>query len=226
MSYQAMKQTTLATSSRLPNPPNTQPTTLRSTRFGGGEIWLAPYCAARRCACATSRPVFGATANRRSASSMDTRCQSSSDRSRETERTRRKLVLFSDRRVGLDGPLTAFLDALPLLPWSDLLLRSRCKLIVRYSMGRRAEGGTVGACIESVLRIMRARSPSWSRCLVSVGTIVIRWFSTSFDMTKSGEEKKDYGDPPWKKKRIPKRLRCFLHYLTRGRGSAMTLKPR
>jgi hypothetical protein len=45
-------------------------------------------------------------------------------------------------------------------------------------------------------------------------------------MTKSGEEEKDYGDPPWKKKRIPKRLRCFLHYLTRGRGSAMTLKPR
>jgi hypothetical protein len=82
MPYQAMKQTMLAASSRLPNPPKTQPITLRSTRLGGGEIWLAPYRATRRCACAASRPVFGATANRRSASSMDTRCQSSSDRSR------------------------------------------------------------------------------------------------------------------------------------------------
>ena len=198
MSYQAMKQTTLAASSKLPNPPKTQPTTLRSTRFGGGEIWLAPYCAARRCACATSRPVFGATANRRSASSMDTRCQLSSDKSREKDRM--VLMLFSDRRAGLDRPLTAFLDAPPLLPWSDLLVCSKCKLIVRYSMGRRAEGGTVGACIESVLRVMRIRSPSRSRCLVSVGTIVIRWFSTSFDMAKSGEQEKGFGDPPWKKK--------------------------
>ncbi len=161
MPYQAMKQTTLATNSRLPNPPKTQPTTLRSTRFGGGEIWLAPYCAIRRCACAASRPVFGATANRRSASSMDTRCQSSSDRSRVTGRVgRRKLAHFSDRQVRLDRPLTVFLDALPLLPWSDFLLCSKCKLSVRYSMGRRAEGGTVGACIERVLRVMRVRSPS------------------------------------------------------------------
>jgi hypothetical protein len=58
------------------------------------------------------------------------------------------------------------LDALPLLPWSNFLLCSKCKLIVRYSMGRRAEGGTVGACIESVLRAMRIRSPSRSRCLL------------------------------------------------------------
>lgn len=79
--YQAMKQTTLAVSSRLPKPPNTHPTTLRSVRLGGGEIRFAPNCAARRCACAASRPVCGATARRRSASSTDTWCQSSSDKS-------------------------------------------------------------------------------------------------------------------------------------------------
>ncbi len=102
MPYQAMKQTTLAASSRLPKPPKIQPMTLRSIRLGGGEIWLAPYCAVRRCACAASRPVFGATANRRSASSMDTRCQSSSDRSSVTGRTRRRegMLVVSGGRVG------------------------------------------------------------------------------------------------------------------------------
>jgi hypothetical protein len=30
--------------------------------------------------------------------------------------------------------------------------------------------------------------------------MVIRWFSTSFDMAKSGEQEKAYGDPPLKKK--------------------------
>lgn len=200
MSYHAMKQTTLAASNRLPNPPKTQPRTLRSTRLGGGEIWLAPYCAVRRCACAASRPVFGATASRRSASSMDTRCQLSSDRSRETGRMGRKVSPFSDRRAGLDRPLAALFEALPLPPWSDFLLCSKCKLSVRYSMGRRAEGGTVGECIESVLRVMRVM-PSRSRCLLlSVGTMVIRWCSTSFDMAKSGEQEKAYGDPPLKKK--------------------------
>jgi hypothetical protein len=62
-------------------------------------------------------------------------------------------------------------------------------------MGRRAEGGTVGARIERVLRVMRI-TLSRSRCLLlSVGTMVIRWFSTSFDMVKSGEQEKAYGDP-------------------------------
>jgi hypothetical protein len=206
MTYQAIKQTTLATSSRLPNPPKIQPMTLRSIRFGGGEIWLAPYCVARRCACAASRPVFGATASRRRASSMDTRCQSSSDRSRVTGRIiikREKKVSTFVQIGGWDWnrPLTVFLDGLPLLPWYDLLLCSKCKLSVRYSMGRRAEGGTVGACIDSVLRVMRRRSPSRSRrCLVSVGTIVIRWFSTSFDMAKDGDQEKAYDDPPLKRK--------------------------
>jgi hypothetical protein len=47
---------------------------------------------------------------------------------------------------------------------------------------------------------MRIRSPSWSRCLLSVGTIVIHWFSMSFDIAKSREQEKAYGDPSWKKK--------------------------
>ena len=93
-----MKQTTLAASSRLPKPPKTQPMTLRSVRFGGGEIRLAPNWATRRCACAASRPVFGATPNRRSASSTEILCQSSSDRSRVTGgRGVEGLVLF---RIG------------------------------------------------------------------------------------------------------------------------------
>ena len=54
-------------------------------------------------------------------------------------------------------------------------------------MGRRAEGGTVGARIESVLRVMRITSPSRPRRLLSVGTMVIRWLSTSFDI---GEEER------------------------------------
>jgi len=29
---------------------------------------------------------------------------------------------------------------------------------------------------------------------------VIRWFSTSFDMAKRGEQEKAFEDPPWKKK--------------------------
>ena len=82
---------TLATSSRLPKPPKTQPMTLRSVRFGGGDIRLAPNCPARRCAWTASSPVFGATANLRSASSTDTWCQSSSDRS---------TVAAPGRRVG------------------------------------------------------------------------------------------------------------------------------
>jgi hypothetical protein len=124
--------------------------------------------------------------------------------------------------VGLDVPLTAFLDALPLPPWSDFLLCSKCKLSVRYWMGRRAEGGTVGACIESVLRVMRIRSPSRSRCLVSVGTMVIRWFSTSFDMGKSGEKEKVYGDPPWKKKNAE----AAEEFPALFNVSAMAVRPR
>jgi hypothetical protein len=30
--------------------------------------------------------------------------------------------------------------------------------------------------------------------------MVMRWFSTSIDMGKSGGQEKAYGDPPWKKK--------------------------
>jgi hypothetical protein len=48
--YQAMKQTMLATSSKLPKPPNTHEITLRNVRLGGGEIWFAPNRATRRCA--------------------------------------------------------------------------------------------------------------------------------------------------------------------------------
>ena len=216
MSYQARKQTTLAASSRLPNPPKTQqPMTLRNTRFRGGEIWLAPYCATRRCACAASRPVFGASASRRKTSSINARCQSSSDRSRVTGRMGIKVSAFSKSEVRLDRPLTALLDAFPLLPWSDVLLCSKYKLSVLYSMGRRADGGTVGACMESVLRVMRVRSPSRPRRLLSVGTIVIRRFSTSVEIGKKGEQEKTYGNPRWMNKNV-KATGYSLHYLTRA----------
>jgi len=55
-------------------------------------------------------------------------------------------------------------------------------------MGRRDEGGTAGVWIESVLRIVSVVSPAWSRWRLGVGAMVTRWFSTSSDMGKSGQE--------------------------------------
>ena len=77
--------------------------------------------------------------------------------------TKEESAFFESARTeGRSRPLTAPLDPFPPL-WSDFLLCSKCKLSVRNSMGRRAEGCTVGACMESVLRVMRVTSPAWSR---------------------------------------------------------------
>jgi len=46
-----------------------------------------------------------------------------------------------------------------------------------------------GVCIESVLCTVSVVSPPWSRWRFPIGTMVIRWFSTSSDMGKSGQEK-------------------------------------
>ena len=59
-----------------------------------------------------------------------------------------------------DQPLTVALGALPLLFVGEVLLCSRCKLSVRNSIGRRAEGGTVGARMDNVLRTVSVVSPT------------------------------------------------------------------
>ena len=82
--------------------------------------------------------------------------------------------------------MTAPLD--PLLLWSDFLVCSKCKLSVRNSMGRRAEGGTAGVWIESVRRTVSVVSIAWSRWRPGVGAMVTRWFSTSSDMRESCQE--------------------------------------
>jgi hypothetical protein len=90
---------------------------------------------------------------------MEIRCQSSSDRSTKAEGHQRGYffsLLTSRMDREKDQPLTVLVDPFPL---ADVLLCSRCKLSVRNSMGRRAEGGTVGARIDSVLRTVSVVSP-------------------------------------------------------------------